>query len=88
MAENAATPPPSGGAGSGGPGDGGGKPVPRLGDLFWVGTACAVSVVAAGGIGYAIDDALGTLPWFTVGGLAFGVLCAVLLVVNQLRKYV
>ncbi len=73
------------------PGDGGaggGKRAPTLGDLFWVGTACAISIIAGGGIGYAIDDALGTLPWFTVAGLAFGVLSAVLLAVNQFRKYV
>jgi Putative F0F1-ATPase subunit Ca2+/Mg2+ transporter len=61
---------------------------PTLGDLFWIGTACAIAVIAGGGIGYAIDDAAGTLPWFTVGGLAFGVLSAVLLAVNQFRKYV
>jgi len=61
---------------------------PTLGDLFWVGTACAVSVLAGGGIGYAVDDAAGTLPWFTVAGLAFGVLSAVLLAVNQFRKFV
>ena len=83
-------PPSSTPPGGAGPGDGvgGGKRVPSLGDLFWVGTACAISVVAGGAIGYAIDDALGTLPWFTVAGLAFGVLSAVLLAVNQLRKYV
>ena len=61
---------------------------PTLADLFWVGTACAISIVAGGGIGYAIDDALGTSPWFTVAGLAFGVRSAVLLAVNELRKYV
>ncbi|MDA8313156.1 MAG: AtpZ/AtpI family protein [Actinomycetota bacterium] len=65
-----------------------GKPEPRLGDLFWVGTACAISIIAGGGIGYAVDDAAGTFPWVTVAGLAFGVLSAVLLAVNQFRKYV
>ncbi len=70
------------------PGSGPVKPTPRLGDLFWVGTACAIAIVAGGGIGYAIDDAAGTLPWFTLAGLAFGVLSAVLLAVNQFRKYV
>lgn len=65
-----------------------GKRQPGLGDFFWIGTACAISIVAGGGIGYAIDDAAGTLPWITIGGLAFGVLCAVLLAVNQFRKYV
>lgn len=64
-----------------------GKPVPSLGDFFWVGTACAIAIVGGGGIGYAIDSALGTLPWFTIGGLAFGVVSAVLLAVNQFRKF-
>lgn len=63
------------------------KRPPTLGDLFWVGTACAISVIGAGAIGYALDDALGTLPWCTLGGLAFGVLSAVLIVVNQMRKF-
>ncbi|MGC8470722.1 MAG: AtpZ/AtpI family protein [Acidimicrobiales bacterium] len=70
------------------PGPGTNKPTPSFGDLFWVGTACAIAIVAGGGIGYAIDDAAGTLPWFTLAGLAFGVLSAVLLAVNQLRKYI
>lgn len=65
-----------------------GRRQPSLGDLFWVGTACAISIVAGGAIGYAVDDAAGTSPWFTVAGLAFGVLSAVLLAVNQFRKYV
>ena len=66
---------------------GSGKRPPTMGDLFWVGTACAISVIGAGAIGYAVDDALGTLPWVTIGGLAFGVVSAVLLAVNQLRKF-
>ena len=75
-----------------GPGNGpadqdGGKRSPRLADLFWIGTACAIAVVGGGAIGYAVDSALGTLPWFTFGGLAFGVVSAVLLVVNNLRKF-
>lgn len=63
------------------------KRPPTLGDVFWVGTACAIAVVAGGGIGYALDAAFGTLPWFTVAGLVFGVVSAVLLAVNQFRKY-
>jgi hypothetical protein len=74
--------------GSRGPGDGSPKPEPTLGDFFWVGTACAISIIAGGGIGYALDDAAGTFPWLTVAGLAFGVVSAVLLAVNQFRKYV
>jgi hypothetical protein len=88
MAEDRPTRGTEDGTGTGEPGSGPAKPTPRLGDLFWVGTACAIAVVAGGGIGYAIDDAAGTLPWFTVVGLAFGVLSAVLLAVNEIRKYV
>jgi hypothetical protein len=73
------------------PGADGGRPsgsrIPSLGDLFWVGTACAVAIVLGGGIGYALDDAFNTLPWITIGGLIFGVVSAVLLAVNQFRRY-
>jgi len=63
------------------------KQAPGLGDLFWLGTACAISIIAGGGIGYGLDSALGTLPWLTVGGLVFGVVSAVLIAVKELRKY-
>jgi F0F1-type ATP synthase assembly protein I len=59
---------------------------PSLGDFFWVGTACAISVVAGGGLGYLLDSWLGTLPWCTFGGLAFGILCAVLIMVRTVRQ--
>lgn len=64
-----------------------GKPSPRFADLFWIGTACAIAVVGGGAIGYGLDSVLGTLPWLTFGGLAFGVVSAVLLAVNNLRKF-
>jgi len=63
------------------------KRSPTLGDLFWVGTACAISVVGAGAIGYGLDAALGTTPWLTLAGLAFGIVSAVLLVYAQMRKF-
>lgn len=63
------------------------KPSPALGDLFWLGTGCALSVILAGGIGYGLDSAFNTLPWLTFFGLAFGVVSAVLLAVSQVRKY-
>ena len=65
----------------------GGKPSPSIGDLFWLGTGCAIAIVGGGAIGYAVDTALGTQPWFTFGGLALGVMFAVLLAVTQVRKY-
>ncbi len=60
---------------------------PKLGDVFWLGTACALSVVGAGGIGYALDTWLHTTPWLSFAGLAFGIVSAVLVVVAQLRKF-
>jgi hypothetical protein len=69
------------------PGGGAPKRAPGFGDLFWLGTACAISILGAGGVGYALDAALHTTPWLTFAGLAFGVVSAVLLVVAQLRKF-
>lgn len=61
---------------------------PSIGDLFFIGTACAISVVGAGAIGYLLDSWLGTLPWLTFAGLAFGITSAVLLAYANFRKYV
>ncbi len=63
-----------------------GRP-PRVGDFFWLGTGCAICVVGGGAIGYGLDSAFGTTPWVTFGGLAFGVVSAVLLAVAQVRKF-
>ncbi|HXR55013.1 MAG TPA: AtpZ/AtpI family protein [Acidimicrobiales bacterium] len=66
----------------------GGAPTPTMGDLFWVGTACAISVVAGLGLGYLLDQWANTTPWLTFAGLAFGIVSAVLLAVRQLRRLV
>jgi F0F1-type ATP synthase assembly protein I len=58
-----------------------------MGDVFWIGTACAISVVAGIGLGYLLDQWLGTTPWLTFAGLAFGITSAVLLTVRQLRRF-
>jgi len=60
---------------------------PRMGDFFWLGTGCALCVVGGGAIGYGLDAAFGTTPWITFGGLAFGVVSAVLLAVAKVRKF-
>jgi Putative F0F1-ATPase subunit Ca2+/Mg2+ transporter len=62
-------------------------PTPSLGDLFWVGTACALSVVIAGAAGYFLDAWLGTAPWLTFAGLAFGVVSAVMLGYKAVQRY-
>ena len=63
------------------------KRTPTFGDLFWLGTAWVIAVVGAGAIGYALDNVLHTTPWLTFAGLAFGVTSAVLLTVDQVRKF-
>jgi hypothetical protein len=68
--------------------DPGSPRTPRLGDLFWVGTACAISVVGGLGIGYLLDQVAHTTPWLTFAGLAFGIVSAVLLAVRQFRRFV
>jgi hypothetical protein len=65
----------------------GGTPTPGLGDFFWIGTACVICVVGAGGIGYALDGITGLTPWLTFAGLAFGVVSAVLLVIANVRRF-
>jgi F0F1-type ATP synthase assembly protein I len=52
-----------------------------------MGTSCAVSVVGAGAAGYGLDSWLSTTPWLTFGGLAFGIISAVMLCVVQVRKF-
>ncbi|MGO8871377.1 MAG: AtpZ/AtpI family protein [Acidimicrobiales bacterium] len=64
-------------------------PDPTMGaaiEFLTLGIAAALSLVAGGGIGYLIDDWAGTSPWFTLIGLVFGIVCAVLLVVSRVRR--
>jgi Putative F0F1-ATPase subunit Ca2+/Mg2+ transporter len=61
--------------------------VPSLGDFFWMGTACAISVIGAGAVGYGLDAWFHTTPWLTFAGLAFGIVSAILLSVAQVRKF-
>jgi F0F1-type ATP synthase assembly protein I len=42
----------------------------------------------AGGAGYLLDSWLGTTPWLTFAGLAFGITSAVLLAYKNFRKFV
>jgi F0F1-type ATP synthase assembly protein I len=52
-----------------------------------MGTACAISVVGAGAVGYGLDAWLHTTPWLSFVGLAFGIVSAVMLCVAQVRKF-
>jgi hypothetical protein len=63
------------------------SPSPSLGDFFWVGTACALSVIIAGAGGYLLDSWLGTTPWLSFAGLAFGVTSAVMIGYKALHRY-
>jgi F0F1-type ATP synthase assembly protein I len=56
-------------------------------ELLTLGLAGALSLVAGGAIGYLIDDWVGTSPAFTLVGLAFGIVVAVLMTVNRVRRY-
>lgn len=71
------------------PGGSSDKPalIPSLGDFFWVGTACALSVVIAGAAGYLLDSWLGTTPWLTFAGLAFGIVSAVMIGFKAFGRY-
>jgi F0F1-type ATP synthase assembly protein I len=60
---------------------------PQLGDFFFMGTACAISVVAGGGGGYGLDQVFHSTPWLSFAGLAFGIVSAVMIVVKQYRKF-
>ena len=63
------------------------KRSPSFGDLFWIGTGCAICIVVGGGGGYLLDQATHLQPWLTFAGLAFGIVSAVLLTVANLRKF-
>ncbi len=52
-----------------------------------LGVAWAVALAAGWGIGYLVDRWAGTSPLFSLVGLAFGVVVAVLMTVVRVRKY-
>jgi hypothetical protein len=84
MADDPTAPPPP-------PGEEGHRepphPQPRFLDFLALGTSCAMSIIVAGGLGYLLDDWLGTTPWLTFVGLAFGITSAVMLAIVRLRPY-
>ena len=72
---------------SSGPAEGTPTRAPKFADFFFIGTACALSIVGAGAVGFGLDSWLGTTPWLTFAGLAFGIASAVLLTFAQIRKF-
>lgn len=75
-----------GGSSNGGPPHPPG-PTPNWLTLAALGTACALCIIVAGGLGYLVDSWLGTTPWLTFAGLLFGIVSAILLAVARLRPY-
>ena len=62
---------------------------PGLADLFWVGTGLRhLGGGGRGRIGYGLDSWLGTTPWLSFAGLAFGIVSAVLLGWRHHRRFV
>ncbi len=55
--------------------------------LLTLGLSAAAAVAVGGALGYLLDRWVGTLPVFTVIGLALGVLTAVMMTITQVRRY-
>jgi hypothetical protein len=60
---------------------------PGIFDFLSMGVAAALCLVIGGGVGYLLDAWIGTAPWLTFLGLAFGIVAAVLVTVSQVRKH-
>ena len=56
-------------------------------EFLTLGLSIAVSLVAGALLGYLLDRGLGTVPLFTLVGLALGATAAVLMTVSRVRKY-
>ena len=56
-------------------------------EFLTLGLSIAVSLVVGALLGYLLDRGLGTVPLFTLVGLALGATAAVLMTVSRVRKY-
>jgi hypothetical protein len=63
------------------------RTAPGIIDFLTMGLASALCLVLAGGIGMGIDAIAHTSPLWTLVGLGFGVVAAVLVTVSQVRKH-
>ncbi len=63
------------------------RSAPGIIDFLTMGIASALCLVLAGGIGLAIDAVAHTSPLWTLVGLGFGVVAAVLVTVSQVRRH-
>ncbi|HEY1989699.1 MAG TPA: AtpZ/AtpI family protein [Acidimicrobiales bacterium] len=66
--------------------DSGPATAPGIIDFLSMGVASALCLILGGGIGVGIDALAHTSPLWTFVGLGFGVVCAVLVTVAQVRK--
>lgn len=70
------------------------QPVPRvtsdgpgLGDLFGLGVALAANLAVGFGLGWLLDNAVGTFPVFAFVGLVLGLVTAGVTVYRLSRKF-
>ena len=65
-----------------------GPPAPGLFQLLQIGALCGVCIGAGVGIGYLLDDVLGTTPLLVFVGLAVGILGAATGSISVIRPFV
>ncbi|MGH3900413.1 MAG: AtpZ/AtpI family protein [Pseudonocardiaceae bacterium] len=60
---------------------------PELATLLGLGAATAVILLAGLGLGWLVDEAVNTLPVFTLVGLALGIVGAGVYIYTQFTKF-
>ncbi len=72
---------------TGPPTDGPNADGPNLGDLLSMGVTTATCLVVGYGLGWLVDQPLGTFPLCALIGLGLGIVAAVAFVSRQFRMY-